>query len=447
MPSLPGMGFYLHLARDLTGQSKLPLYELDQANVLSKRGRIRPFENRRGFTGDPKCSPSGQPPSYLRIRAWRLAHAIRKADCAKRVPFWLLRRGSLGFMIEHGHVFRWNADNLRLGNGMSDFYADFSRTSLSGRIAQGMVYLFMEDRGYAFGERFSTFLMRMEGRPGYDPSWRTQRARLRGLAKSPKVPDFIFEKPSRETALAESKGSFVSPGMTPNQKGDLRIGIEQLNEWDQHVNPVPRKRFAIGTYLREEGDPSLEPSMVAYVDPENYQPADLPEYPRDWVRRGNYAAWLGGMGFVGVAQDLQHGRDRSEQQFLRFPVMRIDGQEFAFVVQYIRPKIGPEEQFPVSDSEFWRRLSEWSLLSSFWDGMVLGIMGIGLPVMNQIAEALRTGESAALLDIEAMEEPEFPQKVEDVKADGSVFSDGTIVGELTFRTWRPAEWRLEEVLL
>lgn len=83
----------------------------------------------------------------------------------------------------------------------------------------------------------------------------------------------------------------------------------------------------------------------------------------------------------------------------------------------------------------------------FLDGVILGIMGIQLPVMRQISQALRTGEAGPLMDLKTAEEPEFPQKLEGMKVDGSVYSDGTIVGELTLSRRRPPELGMEEVLL
>lgn len=300
----PDIGLLLSRGRQLVGQSQLPLYELDQANIESKQGKIRPF---------------GQSPAHLGIRAWRLFHAVKKADCARRVPHLFLVLGSMGLLLEHSFLFRWNADNLRLGNGMADFYADFSRTSLSGRIAQGMAYLFMEERGYAFGERFPTFLKRMKGQPGYDPAWRTRNAWRNANGKNPrKTPDFLFETRLGETALVESKGSFVVTGTRPNIKADLQDALRQLDGWDRQIIPHPQKKFAIGTYLREEDDESREPSLIAFVDPEDNEPAE-PQYPRDWVRRGNYAAWLEGMGFFDAAHNLSHGRARSDQSNVRLP--------------------------------------------------------------------------------------------------------------------------------
>ena len=52
----------------LSGNSSLPIHELDKAKVQKPRAHIRPFPDSSG---------------NVSFSAWRIAHAIKKADCAR----------------------------------------------------------------------------------------------------------------------------------------------------------------------------------------------------------------------------------------------------------------------------------------------------------------------------------------------------------------------------
>ena len=194
-------------------------------------------------------------------------------------------------------MFDWTASEWCLNQGMSSFYADFSGSGMSGRIAQGMALLFLEDKGYAYVGRFET-------------EWK-QRATTQNRqwpAGKTKAPDFIAENGQKEWVLAESKGGFSSPGKKPPIKGALKDGLTQLDGWDKYISPQPIKSFAIGTFLRETGDTSGETSLIAFVDPELPEVPENPvEFPRDAVRRANYASWLSLMGLDGAAARLRVG--------------------------------------------------------------------------------------------------------------------------------------------
>ena len=142
--------------------------------------------------------------------AWRLAHAVKKADCSRWPLHQVLWTGTAGFLLENAHLFDWNAGELCLNEGMSSFYADFSATGLAGRIAQGMALLFLEDKGYAYVGRFET-------------EWKQRAAtqNKRWPAGKKKAPDFIAENGRKEWVLAESKGSFASPGKQAEYKGSF----------------------------------------------------------------------------------------------------------------------------------------------------------------------------------------------------------------------------------
>jgi hypothetical protein len=355
-----------------------------------------------------------------------LAHAIKKADCANHVPSHILFVWSFGFLLESATVFNWNPNDFRLEDGMSDFYADFSRTSLAGRVGQGMSFLFMEKQGSPFGERF------------FPPQ---PLKKVKSPRKS-KIPDFRFADRNGICSLVESKGSFVPRGIDPNIKGVLNEALNQLGGWGN------KKNFAVGTFLREKSDGSHEPSLLAFVDPEDDETP--PPIPIDAIRRGNYADWLYGMGFIDVASDLRNRRIRPEQGSVSFPKVQLGSEEYVFVILYSRssPRLDDRLLF-----DWWELMEWWEMRGYPWSsrGITFGIMGIKLSTMHRISESLRPGQEEPMMRLEISrewQEPEWPVLLEnDVKVDGSIFSDGTLLGELTIPRGRVQGLGVEEILL
>ena len=412
--SLPGLGWAslpFTLFQQFNGTSRLPVYELNRANVTRPYVRIRPLrENTTDF----------------RISAWRLAHAIKKADCAKGIPSIVLHFGAVGFLVEHLFLFDWNSDNLRLNNGMADYYADFIRTSLSGRVAQGMSILFMEEREYSFNGQFSTFL---KSAGGQAVAGRLIKAKS-SKRKIPKTPDFIFQKFGNEVALVESKGGFVTPGNAPLIKGDLREALEQLDDWDRILGSQQSvKSFAVGTYIKEGGDLSEEPSLIAFVDPEPDESTKRVSYPPDLIRRCNYAGWLAGMGFLDTSNRLKGFVKDSSSLRTRLPMLALGDRQYAFVVLSFRPILKDRIFY---GENFWLGLDDWQSwpLHFFHEGMSLEIMGVEIETLNSLSKFLLTGNSEPLMHIEPISERDLPQKADEGKFFGSVYSDGTLFGEL-----------------
>ena len=205
----------LEVLRAFRGNSSLPVHEFDRHRVQTPRRRLRPLSD---------------PSDHVSFTAWELAHALKKADCARWPSSSLLWLGAAGFLLEQVHLFDWDSPELRLSTGMSDFYADFSRTSLSGRIGQGMALLFLERQGYAYVGRLSSLLLRHGG--AALPLRSARRIHTQG-------PDFVVEDRDGERALAEAKGSFVPFAGRSDLKGALRQALDQLDGWDQLLSPQP----------------------------------------------------------------------------------------------------------------------------------------------------------------------------------------------------------------
>lgn len=395
-----------------SGSSSLPIHELKKATVQKPRAWIRPF---------PASS------DHIGFSAWRLAHAIKKADCARWRSSSSLLIGTAGFLLENAHLFHWDDNQLSLNEGMADYFADFSATSLSGRIAQGMALLFLEEKGYTYIGRFESEWTRRA--VAQDKSW---------PAGKKKAPDFIAENAERDWVLAESKGGFARRERKPNIKGALNEGLTQLDGWDKLIFPQPTKSFVIGTFLREIADTSDETSLIAFVDPEPDDPEDPVEFPPDVVRRANYAPWLSLMGFDDAANRVL--TSRGEPQRRPVPVISLAGRKYAINVASVSPKY-PD----LSSRDFWRDFDD-RFFHPYWmfkDGIRVEVLGIDFSILKILGLA-SPAMTLNLLELNPQEHLDAPVDTDGGAFYGSIFSDGSLLGELRFnRASRPVpdfEW-------
>lgn len=385
--------------RALNKRSSLPIHELAKAKVEKPRGHIRPL---------PKASGD------LRFGSWRLAHAIKKADCLRWPTAHIQWVGATGFLTENSHLFDWSASECSLNKGMSSFYADFVGTGIAGRIAQGVALLFLEEKGYAYVGRFET-------------EWK-QRAATQNRqwpADKTKAPDFILENAQHEWVLAESKGGFSTPGTKPPIKGALKDGLSQLDGWDKYIDPQPIKSFAIGTFLRESGDTSNETSLIAFVDPEPGAPESPVEFPPDVVRRANYASWLSLMGLDEAAARLRGGE--GEPQRYELPLITVGGRQYAISIASVTLR-----QPDVSSREFWRDFRDWLfwLFFRFRDGIDIELVGLDLMVLRAMSSVIQPDSISGMMALEPFERRDEPADLSGGTFYGSIFSDGSLLGEL-----------------
>jgi hypothetical protein len=374
----------------------LQVEELDKASVETTNRRSRPLPGSA---------------EVMEFNAWRMAHAVKKADCLRWQSAHFLGLKTAGFLLENACLFDWQADDLRLNSGAAKELADFSRTSLAGRVGQGMAVLFLEEKDFSYVGRFES-------------EWQKRATAQNGSGPvgNPKQPDFIAENRQKQWVLAESKGSFASCGGKTSVKGYLKKGLNQLRGWTECITPQPIKSFAIATVLRETGDPSPDPSKISFVDPEPETPSNPVEFPADAVRRANYASWLAIMGFEDASRRLLARGGKARQR--RVQVLTLAGRQYAVHVASV------SLQSPDGFSEAPDLLSAHAGFPWFGNGLRIEIIGLDLSVLKTISATLTSPTHNGLMDLQPGDSSELQAKETGEAFYGSVFADGSLVGEL-----------------
>lgn len=404
--------------RAFSGRSSLPVYEFSENDV-----------NQRYYRISPRTAQQNARPKNLSVSAWRLAHAVRKADCARWPSSRILSVMAAGFLYENIYLFDWNPANLRFGSRAADFYVDFSKTGITGRIGQGMALLFLEDQGYSYIGRFSTLV---------DQHLNSSMPPNGGKVKMGKSPDFVVENKRMEQALAEAKGRFIPPGGSLGVKSKLKEALRQLENEHRYYFPRLHKNFAVGTFLRGSGDKEL--SFTAYVETAPGKAQTLVDLPQDAILRANYASWLSLMGFDGAAGRLRARAGEPE----RHPVslFTLGKDEYVVAIRPFRPSYLPHTHVPDLQHlirEWWRWIAGLRT-----DGISVELIGLNREVVRRLEAALREPESQisvwkpeseTLADIDARERRETFDEFEFGGGifSGSVFSDGSLIGELKIK--------------
>ncbi len=364
----------------------IPAYEFTKAHVLKKgRVTVRPFDKKRGFIGDPAYSSSpGRQPRILNLNVLRLAHAMKKAELARSVfsPFYVTLM-TLGFLFEYGPVFRWKSGNLRYHPNFHDWYNDSSRTALATKVGEGLAHLLMQDMGYEFWDHVERHL---------------KTPTSGGQAKE--RADFIFEDNSRDFSLAEAKGRFANQEHTAI-RADLRKALSQLKATIPQITVPVQKTFAIASYLRSATDPGGEPSLMAWVDPEEERTNRKDHKPLD-IRAGNYGSWLMGMGFIEAGVNLRTG-SRSDTTEVVLQTIEVAEQSFA-VSPY------PMLSFAISPVGPYYNLTA----------------GLEVGVLKKVSRAVTEGTWEPLVSIDRGDSKSgLDTELESIPA--SVFRDGTLL--------------------
>jgi hypothetical protein len=408
------------------GQSRLPICEFAQNKATSPGTKIRPLTILSG--------PSLQ---YLDFDAWKLMHAAYKTTVLGCLSDSQSRNNALAYAYQNSWLFAWNPQNFRIRKGCARFYKDSHQSHFTSEIAEGISYLFMHERGYHYWDHLQTLIMRLksEKKLRHHGSVRTAKLIKKFLSEKPdKRPDFIFEKSSKESALVESKGSFIVPNKRmPSITRNLTDALDQLKDWPNLISPKPKKSFAIATYLREEVDPPEKPSLIAFVDPEESSNKEPIIELGTEIRKGNYGSWLYAMGFDSAATSLLFGESSILNQY-RLPVMKLGQHEFA-IVPFSWWYSPPYTFFPFSSKNFWGWIKEGHQMPPvpwFWfepEIRRFEIFGIGIEVktFNAVTSALSSRQDRILFDL-----PTLNINQSDIARSetfsGSIFDDGTFLG-------------------
>lgn len=368
------------------GHKRLPVFEMDKATVLAPR-----------LSRNTRWKSVTKPKGDLRFRGVQLAHAVVKSDFLEyRNPLL----PGIGFVLQSHHIVDWSRSDLCLQIGGSTLLSDFARTSMTGRVGQGLALLFAYSQGYVFTAHLREYLQ-------------SQRIPVNTVNGRPlAVADFVCDGKGR--AVVEAKSSFsVQRNEPSNVKRVLKKALnDQVSPWMKRLNPVATKSFVVGSYLREHSNPRCDASALVFVDPEGDGGGGDIEMSPATVRRENYAAWLCAMGLL---QEAERMRSRESQHLgkVSFVVFRVGERTVAF----------PER----SDWSFLTGIVPHRELSGRWFAA-----GIHLDALKALQAAAR-GDDARLLDYRPLE-----YGVDEVtQGDGdaySVFPDGTFLGSFAPRT-------------
>ena len=289
------LGFLRSLIGPL-GQQQLPVFEMLHSTVMTKK-----------LSNAPQWNTLTKKRKSLTFTGLQLAHAVVKADFLEyRNPIL----PGAGFLLQSHHVIDWSSPDFCLKKGGSSLLSDFTRTSMAGRIGQGITLLFANSLEYAFTAHLRQHLESIGVAT-------TKKGKLLPVA------DFVCDGPNR--ALFESKASFSEKKNHPSTvKSDLKAALlKQVNPWKGKLNPAATKSYVVGTYMREKADPTCDPTSLVFVDPGEPMIDGELDLPIAMLRRLNYASWLSAMGISESAERLRSHQTDGQRSiaFLIFDVM------------------------------------------------------------------------------------------------------------------------------
>ena len=353
------------------GTTSIEVYEWNEANVCLKR-----------LPNSPNFAEFTQKKASLIFNGWRLAHAVVKADYLDRRNLYM---PGIGFLLQAGNILDFGAPSIALQKDASEALNDFSLTSLSGRVGQGLAILYGQSLGLKFAAHLRSHVASL-------PAGSTGAMHVNDA-----MADFLFAN-DHLTALIEAKGSFTLQANNPSSiKSVLKGALEkQIYPWMKSLTPVPDNGYVIYSCLREK---SWGPSAIFVVDPpgsagDGWQIRLTP----DQVRRENYGSWLRAMGLNDAARRLID--PYSEQKGAReerFFLQEFNGRIYAYRNSYNLP---------------------------------LGSMGYSVPMLG-IDFGVLKGISSVLQSANARQSElrvELPEQTPEIQDGVSIFPDGSIFG-------------------
>lgn len=361
------------------GTTSIEVYEWSEADVRKKR-----------LPNSPQFGALTQKQSNLIFDGWKLAHAVVKADYLDRRNLFM---PGIGFLLQAGNILDFGASSIALQKGASKALNDFSLTSLSGRVGQGLAILYGQSLGLKFAAHLRSHVASL-------PAGSAGAAHVNNA-----MADFLFAN-DHLSALIESKGSFTLQSNDPTSiKSVLKGALEkQIDPWMGFLTPVPDNGYVIYSCLREG---SLDPSAIFVVDPPG-SAGDVREIPLtpDQVRRENYGAWLRAMGLNDAARRLVDPyAEQNEAHKEYFLLQEIDGQTYAYRESFYH-------------THGYRGWSE-------------PMVGIDFGVLKAISSVLQSA-NAGYSELRV----ELPDQTPERQGGVSIFPDGSAFGYSDFRRVR-----------
>lgn len=366
------LGGILHFIQSL-GHTSIEVHEWQEADVRKAR-----------LPNAPNINKLAAKQPNLTFSGWSLAHAVVKADYLDKRN---LAMPGLGFLIQASNLIDFGKSPIALREGASKALNDFSLTSLSGRVGQGLAILYGHRRGWKFTAHLRSYVAQL-------PAGSAGTKHLDDA-----MADFLFAD-NTQTILVEAKGSFTQKDNNPTDiKSVLKGALKsQIDPWMKYLHPAPSNGYVVYACVREK---SWDPSAVFVVDPEGAEKpeADVPFSP-DQVMRENYGAWLRAMGLTEPGERLVRPNvptDARAPSEVTFFISSIDGREYAF----------RDEPFG------------WPLHS----GWFVPAMGLDLQALKAISAAIQRPD-ASLAELLRDAPPPTPERQDAL----SMFPDGSVFG-------------------
>lgn len=353
--------------------------------------------------------------STMSFNLWRLAHAVKKSEILKFSPNDDYSLQTLGLVLEWSSLFNWNSNDFTLKDGARKYYADFSATGFTGRLAQGMAVLLMEDSGKHYVGRFETL-------------WQSRKNQNHKEAPK-KSPDFIFDDGNNNWILVESKGALLDAKKNFNCKSRLMKGLDQLEGWSAAITPAPQKSYVIGTFIRETNG-GQKRSQIVYVDPPSEPNKGLVELSHDAVRLANYAQWMKLLGYPLVSRSLM-SLEKSTNTY-KVPTVSILGRRYLLDIIAILSKQKTTKSKKLNEF-FGNKLNSSSDAHAF-SGVRIMITGLDYSVVKAISYfSTNSGDSSEIMNLK-LDPIVTDRGLSDSRIEGifygSIFGDGSLLGEI-----------------